>query len=249
VPETPPLFTAYSLPLPRRRQGPAAALSLLAHGAIAVLVLWRGAALVQGGGGGTGPRGGGGGGGRPAVTWFTLPATSAPQALDVPAAPAVTVLTVALPDPVKIELPLEPTASLPPPPAATAPVGSGSGTSGGPGQGPGSRGGQGTGAGRGSGSDAGPGSGGEAGYIFPATPRWARLPPSGAPAGVRNRPHLVRFWVTAEGRVARVEVSPPIKDARYRRGFTEAMMGYLFNPATTRDGRRVDYVASVTVTP
>ena len=250
VPETPPLFTAYSLPLPRRRQGPAAALSLLAHIVIAVLVLWRGSALLQGGGGGTGggPRGGGGGGSRPTLTWFTLPAGSAPQALDVPAPPAVTVPTVALPDPVKIETPpLEPT--LFPPPATAAPAGTGTGTSGGPGQGPGSGGGQGTGTGPGNGSDAGPGSGGEAGYIFPATPRWAIFPPPGAPNEVRGHQHQVRFWVTADGRVTRVEVTPPIKDAAYRRQFNERMMGYLFTPAATRDGRRVDYVASVTVIP
>ena len=249
VPGTPPLFTSYSLPQPQRRQGRAAALSLVAHVAVAVVVLWRGAALMAGGGGGTGPRGGGGGGGRPVVTWFTLPAGSAPQAVDMPAPPTVTVPIVALPDPVKIDVPpLEAIAPpvAPPPPAV---AGSGTGTTGGPGQGPGSGGGQGTGTGPGSGSDAGPGSGGEAGYILPATPRWARLPPSGAPAEVQKHPHVVRFWVTAEGRVARVEVSPPIKDARYRRGFIEAMMGYVFNPATTRDGRRIDYVASVTVTP
>ena len=249
VPETPPLFTAYSLPLPRRRQGPAAALSLAAHVAIAVLVLWRGAALFQGGGGGTGPRGGGGGGGRPVVTWFTIPPGAAPQAFAVPPAPAVTVPTVALPDPVKIDVPPPALEAIAPPPPAAATAGSGTGTTGGPGQGPGSGGGQGTGTGPGRGSDAGPGSGGEAGYIFPATPRWAIFPPPGAPSAVRGHAHQVRFWVTADGRVTRVEVSPPIKDAAYRRQFNERMMGYLFTPAATRDGRRVDFVASVTVIP
>jgi hypothetical protein len=52
-----------------------------------------------------------------------------------------------------------------------------------------------------------------------------------------------------EGRVTRVEVNPPIKDSGYRREFTERMMGYLFNPATTRDGRHVDYVTSLIVYP
>jgi periplasmic protein TonB len=249
VPGTPPLFNSYSLPQPRRRHGRAAALSLLAHIGIAVLVLWRGATLMAGGGGGTGPRGGGGGGGPSVVTWFTLPAGSAPQAVDMPAAPTVVVPTMALPDPVKIDVPPLETISPPvaPPPPAVA--GSGTGTTGGPGQGPGSGGGQGTGTGLGSGSDAGPGSGGEAGYILPATPRWALTPPQGAPAGVHGRPYQVRFWVTADGRVTRVEVTPPIKDAAYRRRFQEAMMGFRFTPAATRDGRRIDYVASVTVTP
>ena len=232
LPPPRPLFNAYSLPLPRRRQGRAAALSLLAHGAAAVLVLWRGAAFVQGGGGGTGPRGGGGGGGRPAVAWFTLPAMSAPQAIDVPAAPALTALSVALPDPVKIELPLEPTASLPSPSTAAAPVGTGTGTSGGPGQGPGSGGGQGTGAGPGSGSDAGPGSGGEAGYI-PADVRGLIVPPDCA----KGR-FLVRFWVEADGRVSRVDVDPPPRDAGCRREMLAQMKAYQFRPAT-RSGQPV----------
>jgi len=243
-----PAFNAYALPLPRRREGPAAALSFLAHVTIAILVLWRGAALVAGGGGGgPGPRGGGGGGGRPAVSWFALPAPSVAQAREVQEVPppAVTVPTIAVPtpEPVKIE-PL--TALVLATPAA---VGTGAGTSGGPGEGPGAGGGKGTGTGTGVGSDSGAGSGGDASYIFPASPRWTIFPPPGAPREARGRRHEVRFWVTAEGKVTRVEVTPPIKDAGYRRDFTERMMGYLFNPATTRDGRHVDYVASVTVIP
>ncbi|MFN2571299.1 MAG: hypothetical protein ABR537_06755 [Gemmatimonadales bacterium] len=241
-------FDAYALPLPRRREGPAAAVSFLIHVAIAVLVLWRGAALFKaGGGGGTGPRGGGGGGGRPAVSWFALPSVATAQAQDITQAPpAVTVPTVAPPvvEPVKIDVP--PSTAVITPPAA---VGTGTGTTGGPGQGPGTGGGTGTGTGMGAGADSGSGSGGGPGYIFPASPRWTIFPPPGAPRDTRGRRHEVRFWVTAEGRVTRVEVTPPIKDAGYRREFNERMMGYLFNPATTRDGQAVDYVASVTVIP
>jgi len=244
-----PPFDAYALPLPRRREGPAAALSFLAHVTIAVLVLWRGAAMFAGGGGGgSGPRGGGGGGGRPAVSWFALPAPTAAQAQEVPPAPpAVTVPTIAVPtpEPVKIEMPTPDVAVA----APAAAVGTGAGTTGGAGQGPGTGGGQGTGTGTGIGSDSGAGSGGDARDIFAASPRWTIFPPPGAPREARGRRHEVRFWVTAEGRVTRVEVTPPIKDAGYRREFTERMMGYLFNPATTRDGRHVDYVASVTVIP
>lgn len=233
VAETPPLFTAYSLPLPRRRQGPAAAASLLAHLAVAVLVLWRGAALLEGGGGGTGPRGGGGGegGGRPVVTWFTLPTASAPLALDMPPAPVVTVPIVALPDPVKIEVPsLDPTLVLPP--AAAAPAGTTTGTTSGPGQGPGSGGGQGTGSGPGSGSDAGPGSGGEAGYIL-ADVQGLVTPPDCA-----HGEFLVRFWVEADGRVSRVDVTPLPKDAGCRREMQARMTAYKFRPAT-RNGQPV----------
>jgi hypothetical protein len=250
MPDSPrPAFTAYSLPLPRRREGPAAALSFLAHVAIAVLVLWRGAAMFAGGGGGgSGPQGGGGGGGRPAVSWFALPAPTAALARELPPAPpAVTVPTMAIPtpEPVKIEMPTPAVAVA----APAAAVGTGAGTTGGPGQGPGTGGGQGTGAGTGIGSDSGAGSGGDARDIFPASPRWLIWPPAGAPGDTRGRPHEVRFWVTAEGRVTRVEVRPPIKDAGYRREFTESMMRYLFNPATTRDGRHVDFIYSVTITP
>ncbi len=146
-------------------------------------------------------------------------------------------------EPVKLDLP-PPTVAITPPAA----VGTGDGTTGGPGQGPGSGGGTGTGTGTGMGSDAGPGSGGKASDIFAATPRWAIMAPPGAPREARGR-HEVRFWVTADGRVVKIEVMPPIKDSGYRREFTERMMGYLFNPATTRDGRHVESIASLVVYP
>ncbi|HWC75449.1 MAG TPA: hypothetical protein VG454_16095 [Gemmatimonadales bacterium] len=249
APASRPPFDAYSLPLPKRREGPAAALSFLAHLTIVVLVLWRGAEMfASGGGGGAGPRGGGGGGGRPAVSWFALPAPRAAEAQEVPPAPpppAVTVPTVALPppEPVKIELPQVVAA------ASAAAVGTGAGTTGGPGQGPGTGGGQGTGTGTGIGSDSGPGSGGAPANISHASLQWTILPPPGAPRDVKGKRHEVRFWVTAEGRVTRVEVIPPIKDGGYRREFIDHMMGYVFKPATTRDGRHVDDVTSVWVTP
>ena len=242
-----PVFDRYALPLPRRREGPAAALSFIVHVTIAILVLWRGAALFEnGGGGGSGPRGGGGGGGRPAVSYFALPSPLAAQAQETRPAPAVTVPTVAPPvaEPVKLDVP-PPTIALTPPAA----VGTGDGTTGGPGQGPGSGGGTGTGTGTGTGADAGPGSGGSASDIFAATVTWAPMPPNGAPPDVHGKRHEVRFWVTADGLVTRIEVTPPIKDGGYRREFMERMRGYLFRPATTRDGRRVDYVATVTVYP
>ena len=247
APTSRPVFDSYALPLPRRREGVATALSFVVHVTIAILVLWRGAALFDGGGGGgVGPRGGGGGGGRPAVSWLALPTLPAAQAENVPQAPAVTVPTVAarITEPVKIDLP-PPTVSIAPPAA----VGTGDGTTGGPGQGPGTGGGTGTGTGTGTGADAGPGSGGNVSDIFAATPLLMINTPTGAPREIHGRPHEVRFWVTAEGRVSRIEVTPPIKDAAYRREFTAAMMGYQFRPARTRDGRRVEYVASVVVYP
>jgi len=236
-----PVFDRYELPLPRRREGRAAALSFLAHLTIAILVLWRGAALFEsGGGGGTGPRGGGGGGGRPAVSWFTLPSTSTPQAHDVPPAPAVTVPTAAVPMPEPVKLDVPPPSLVIAPPAA---VGTGEGTAGGPGQGPGTGGGIGSGTGTGVGVDSGPGSGGGPGYIL-ASPLWTITPPDGRPKSMRGR-YDVRFWVTAEGRVTQVEITPPISDADYRREFTKRMMGFVFKPARTKDGRLIESVAKV----
>ena len=246
-----PVFDSYSLPLPQRREGPAAALSFLAHVAIAILVLWRGATLFErGGGGGTGPRGGGGGGGRPAVSWFALPppAPAAARAENVPPPAAVTVPTVApVTQPVKINMPV-PTLVVTPPPQPIAVVGTGDGTTGGPGQGPGSAGGTGTGSGTGTGADAGPGSGGGASDIFGPTPRLVPNVPAGAPPGDKGR-HEVRFWIRADGRVTRIQVSPPIKDSGYRREFMETMKNFEFSPAKTRDGRPIDYEYSIVVYP
>jgi len=243
-----PIFDSYTLPLPQRREGLAAALSFLAHVAIAILVLWRGAALfASGGGGGTGPRGGGGGGGRPAVSWFALPLSVTPsRAENVPPLAVVTVPTVApVTERVKIDMPA-PTLVVMRPPAAV--VGTGDGTTGGPGQGPGSAGGTGTGSGIGTGADAGPGSGDSASDIFGPTPRLVPTIPAGAPPEERKK-HEVRFWIRADGRVTRIEVSPPIRDSGYRRVFMDTMWNFVFSPAKTRDGRPIDYVYSIVVYP
>jgi len=247
-PRSRPAFDRYALPLPERREGPAAALSFGVHVAIALLVLWRGAALFEGGGGGAaGPRGGGGGGGRPAVSWFALPAppASRSEAVAPPPVPVVTVPTVAPPvvEPVKLDLPPLTVAFTPP-----AVVGTGEGTTGGPGQGPGSGGGTSTGTGTGTGADAGPGSGGSPGDIFGPTPRLVLNVPAGAPPEEKGK-HEVRFWIRADGRVTRILVSPPIRDSGYRRVFMEAMWNFVFSPAKTRDGLPIDYQYSIIVYP
>jgi protein TonB len=238
MPESPrPAFNSYALPLPRRREGPAAALSFLAHLTIAILVLWRGAALFEGGGGGPGPRGGGGGGGRPAVSWFALPAISSAQAHDIPQPPAVTVPTVAVPatEPVKIEIPPPSVAVTPP-----AAVGTGAGTTGGPGQGPGTGGGKGTGTGTGVGADSGTGSGGNAGDIVPANVRGLIIPPDCARGNF-----LVRFWVESDGRVSQVDVTPRPRDASCHQELLKHMKQYSFRPAMTRAGLPVASVYQI----
>ena len=225
-----PAFNSYALPLPRRREGPAAALSFIAHVTIAVLVLWRGATLFEsGGGGGTGPRGGGGGGGRPAVSWFTLPSVSTPQVHDVPPAPAVSVPTLAVPvtEPIILDVPALATVVINPP----ASIGTGEGTTGGPGQGPGRGGGKGTGTGTGIGSETGPGTGGDPNYIRPADVIGLIIPPECARGDI-----LARFWVSADGVVTRVEVHPAPKNAGCREELINKLKSYKFRPARTAAG-------------
>ena len=232
------MFDSYELPLPRRREGPAAALSFLAHLTIGILVLWRGAALFEsGGGGGTGPRGGGGGGGRPAVSWFTLPSASTPQAHDVPPAPAVTVPTAAVPVPEPVKLDIPPPSIVIAPPAA---VGTGEGTAGGPGQGPGTGGGRGTGTGTGVGVDSGAGSGGDANFIRPADVVGLIIPPPCARGSI-----LARFWIGADGSVSRIDVDPAPKDAGCREELMTKLKGYKFRPARTVAGAPIASVFQI----
>lgn len=222
----------------QRERGPGAVVSLLVHGAIIALVLWQGAEMLGEGGGGPGARGGGGGRGRARATFFTVPAYAAPQQVDIPTPPTVTLPVMTTPviplDLAKIDVPQpQPNA------AATGPA---------TGVGPGTGGGQGAGQGPGIGSAVGPGTGGDAGYIQ-ASPRWLIIPPASAPTGVKGHALRVQFWLTADGHVSRVDVQPRIADAGYRRDFSERMMGYLFNPATTRDGQPVASTYVITLTP
>ncbi len=228
MPHQLPPFTAYRLPLAHRRQGPAV-LSLLVHGVIALAVLWRGAALLGGAGGGSGPPSGSGGGGRPAVSWFTLPTPSPPQIYDVPAAPVTPVAVLALPDPVRIDLPQL---------RSVAPVATEAGTGGGLGPGTG---GQGTGTG--SGVDSGSGSGGEGSYILPAEANGVIVPPACA-----RGEFTIRFWVEVDGRVSRLEIEPLPRDAGCRRQMIETLKAYRFRPARTRDGRAVASIYPFKVT-
>ena len=233
-PPSRPTLPGLRLPLGRRRLGPGATVSLVLHVGIIVLVVLHGRALLERAMRGRGERGGGGGGGGAAVNFFTLP-TPAPAEIAVPAAPRVTVsdfpalrqIRVDLP---RVELPRE-TVPL------TAVTGAGAG--------PGAAGGQGAGAGTGAGADVGPGTGGGGDYII-ASPRTAILPPlAKVPGSVAGHTYHVRFWVSAEGRVTRVEVEPPITDAGYSREFQQRMLAYQFYPARTRDGRNVASVVTV----
>ena len=232
---SPPALPSLRLPLSRRRLAPGTVAAVMAHVAIVGMLL--AGARAAGHGSGSRDDGAAAGGGR-RVNFFTLPAAG-PAVVDVAPAPHV-----ALSDPAalqRIPVALPPIdlgrVALPPPAAAFG------GGAGGGGGGPGGAAGAGTG---GTGAGTGPGMGGEAGYIFPAAPRTAILPPlAKVPGSVAGRWYRVKFWVAPDGRVTRVDVDPPIADAEYGREFQQHMMAYRFYPAHTRDGRTVAYVATV----
>jgi len=178
------------------------------------------------------------GGGDARVNFFAIPA-GAPAAVDMALPARLTPSELSALRRIHVELPpLElPQATLP---APTVTPSGGGGTAGG------GAGGRGTGPGAAAGAGVGSGTGDEASYIFPASPRTAILPPlARVPGSVVGRTYHVKFWVSVEGRVTRVDVVPPIADAAYGREFQQRMMAYQFYPAHTRDGRNVTYVVTV----
>jgi len=112
--------------------------------------------------------------------------------------------------------------------------------------GAGAGGGIGTTAGPGTGSGAGPG-GGE-GAVFPPRAQYSILPPLPKPASVRGKSFRVHFWVSPSGRVTRVDVSPQIPDADYRKRFVQLMYEYTFTPAMRPDGVPVVGETVITIT-
>ena len=174
------------------------------------------------------------------MNFFAIPA-GAPAAVEMALSPRLTLSDLSALRRIHVELPpLElPQATLPVPTAASS---GGGGTAGG------GAGGRGTGPGAATGAGVGPGTGDEAGYIFPAAPRRANVPSLGkVPGSVAGHTYRVKFWVSAEGRVTRVEVDPPIADAEYGREFQQRMMAYQFYPAHTRDGRSVANVVTIPI--
>ena len=228
-----PIFDSYTLPLPRRRHRSATAVSLAVHVAIAFLVLWRGAVLVENAWGGTRLPESGRSAGRPATVWMVMPPLpSSPDKAPAVRQPTPKRATIAQPftDPVKLALSATPRLVLAATPAAIATV---SLTVSDPADEPGT----------GAGTDTS-----AASDIFGPTPSLLPTAPAGAPAGEKGQ-HEVRFWIGADGQVTRIEVIPRIRDSDYRRRFMEAMSGFAFGPAKTRDGRPIEYVYSVIVHP
>jgi hypothetical protein len=204
-------------------------LSLVIHALVIGVLVWRANALLEGRGSDAGARAGR----REQINFFALPA-SPPMTVDLPPSPRVVLSEIPSIDPIQIDLSgLEVTAPNRPVTLSAA---------GGPG-------GAASGAGS-TGGTTGSGTGGEEGYIFPPDLRGMIVPPlEGRPRAVRGRPHRVTWWVAADGRIERVAVNPEIEDEKYRREFYARMLSYKFEPARTRDGRRVPGVVTITVTP
>jgi hypothetical protein len=229
-----PTFTSYAMPLSRGRQGPAAAISLAVHVAIAALVLGGAVLFESAAVAGPRPR-------RPVMTWVALPLRTSPQTkAPRPTRPprAVKVSILAPPSTQPLTLSTKPPAV----------VGTFEAPSDDRGEGPSAGGDTHTAAGTAPGSDVGPGSESSAGDIFGPTPLLMPTAPPGAPLG-DQRTREVRFSIRADGRVTRIEVIPPIKDSRYHRVFMKAMQDLAFSPVKTRDGRAIDYVYSIVVHP
>ena len=229
--DRPPL-PGLRLPLGRPRLGPGAALAVFAHVVIVGALLIRGREILGRGQGGSRASG------DARVNFFAVPA-GAPAAVDMALPPRLTLSDLSALRRIHVELPpLEPPQVMLPAPTAAVEGGGGNAGGGGGGRVPG--------PGAAAGVGVGPGTGDEAGYIFPASPRTAILPPlARVPGSVAGRTYRVMFWVSVEGRVTRVDVVPPIADAAYGREFQQRMMAYQFYPAHTRDGRNVTYVVTV----
>ena len=212
-------------------------MALVVHIVVIGAVIWERTRYLEGAVGGHGPLGGGGGGEQ--LQYVALAqAAEAPKQKAVPTPPIEQPVPVPVPDPVKIPEP-EPVQITPViiPPVAVAVAGTSDGT----GSGPGTGGGTGTGTGTGTGSHEGPGTGGDGGYFKPAVLRGLII----APDCVRGKVK-VTFSVSAEGKVADVDVDPVPKDAGCRRDLITRMRQYKFSPAT-QDGRAVASTYPVTI--
>lgn len=215
--------------------------SFVLHSLIVVLFVRHGVQWLLGGGGEEGPRGGGGGGSSAEVSYVQVPALPAAERAEVAAPPVAPNVPLPVPEPVALDVPppeFPPLVAVAPATFATTTTGDAGG--GGPGTGPGTGGGSGAGTGPGAGNDSGSGRGGDAEYISPPYARTVLLPADCA----RGR-FTVRFWVEDDGRVARVAVDPPPRNAGCRRAMLDKMMGYQFLPARARDGRAVASVYEV----
>ena len=243
----------FVFPTPRERYGRAFVGSVVAHALVVLLFMLDlgGSPTLedQQGAGGAGPAGGGGGGGARSVTYVALPAYQRPerpreQEQQRPVRPEDIVIPKAQFEQVEIverfEIPRETT-----PLDVGTILGRGSGEGGGAGAGPGSGGGIGSGQGTGIGTGVGPGTGGGEGEVYLPYPRKVVLPPMDPPRGVKGKEFHIHFWVSASGRVIRVEIQPQVRDNAYRSRLVASLHDWEFNPAVRLDGTPVAWEVTI----
>lgn len=245
---------------PTKRRSPAgAALSLLLHVALGILLLVRlqedFARVLDAGQRSNGPRGGGGGGsGRVAYISLPAPEASAPKAVavetprEVPKPVPVTP-TPTPPPVVPPPVPEQPQVTKPDPAPVTS-TAPDSVAGRGPGQGGGEGGGTGGGAGPGTGTGRGPGNGtggGEGGAGKGAKPRYEMIPPPDPPKEYRGFPIKILFGIDVDGKVRKVTFEPELPKGKFASQLKETMQSYRFHPALGPDGAPVPGTFEYTV--
>lgn len=239
------LTPQYDFPRPSRR-AEGLVVSLALHALVIALVIWGPLkhvvripppgtpGLLTGGGGG-------GGGGVREVRYISLPVSRPPSATPPAVPPVVTPVAAELPSP-----PAEAAARADSAPATAAPAG-GLAPGVGPGAAGGTGGGVGGGVGRGTGAGVGPGTGGGGGPAGRA-PEWTygTFWFGDTPKELRGAELRVTWYLLESGRVARVEVDPPIRDRDFARQFLERAESFRFRPARSPDGTPVAGVITMT---
>ncbi|HET9294819.1 MAG TPA: hypothetical protein VFO06_11040 [Gemmatimonadales bacterium] len=242
------LTSHYDLPRPRRRAD-GLIVSLLLHALVIALIIWGPLkhmvripppgtpGLLTGGGGG-------GGGGAREVRYISVPASQPPSATPPAIPPVVPPVAAEVPSP-----PVEAVARADSAPVTAAPAG-GLAPGVGPGAGGGTGGGIGGGVGPGTGAGVGPGTGG-GGEGGPAgrAPEWTYgtfVLDGGTPKELRGAELRVTWYLLETGRIARMEVDPPIKDRDFAKRFLERAESFRFRPARAPDGTPVAGVITMT---
>ena len=258
---------ATSLPHAREDRRLSAALSLLLHIAIVMLLITPFAVHhaiteLEQGAGGPGPAGGGGGGHggtggvqdtRERLRFIQIAPQIASVAPETPPEKVVPPTPVPPPEPIKVEPTptpkIETKIDVPAPTklpdvAATPGVGGGTGHDGTNGNGPGSGGGVGTGVGTGRGAGVGPGTGGGNQENYPPQPKELFLPPIPFPDKLRGFHLVAQFDVDENGRVHAFDFTPT-RDGDYNKKLREILGRMTFRAGTRPDGTPIAMKAQI----
>jgi hypothetical protein len=226
-------------------------LSMLFHGLLLLVIIspWFRRYHVFSANGSDAPGFGGGGGAgeqyialpalRPETQTATTPVVKPVETPVVPP-PVITPTEIPPPTPAPDSVPQPQTQSSPDQAGA---AGSQTGGAGG-----GSGGGNNGGNGPGTGSGAGAGPGGSLRGTPPRDRRFVSPPLDGIPRELRGAVLTVQWFVDADGRVDRIETTPPLGNSAYSRRFEEAMLAWVFVPGRDSIGRAVPSIYSTTIT-